>query len=758
MMRTVLLALGFFMIVAQVLLMRQLAVVFHGTEIYLAATLASWLLLTGVGSLTAGWFADRAKKPGRVFAMAFCGAGVLLPATMLAARVGPQLFLRVPGQVVPYWQMALMTLALLAPLCLLLGFLFTLACRMIAGPSQVGPLPISRAYLTEAFGTVIGGLLLTFLLLNLLSPLQIACGAGLLAATVSLIVWVGIREETGAWGVWLVPVWLGLLVLTMPPLSPALDFLSVKLMIPPGYSLRESESSRYGQIDVAQAQRGRQCVFYSDGMPVGTNEDAALAEEVAHFPLLTHPKPRQVLVVGGGPSGVVTRVLDHPTVEHVDYVELDPALVSCALRYAATRDRQALQSEKVTIHGDVDGRRFIKEVRRQYDVIIVNQPDPMTAYINRFYTLEFFREVRACLTPDGIFAIGVSTSPGYMTRELRVLTASIFETVGQVFPGIAIIATDLRNYILASPNPEATALPSQVLAQRMADRGIKPVWLNAPTLTYLASEQRRADVFAAIQPELSKVALNSDLRPITYYYALLFRNRLFAPGEEEPFIEGFNLIHVIAGAVMLVAILVAAGMFTSSPRRVSVPALLFVAGLAGIVLEMVLVFVFQSFYGYAYYYLGAIFAGFMLGLALGAMGGADLVRTGRAGGGWLCGAVAGLAVYAIVLPSFFGWMSSSGLGDDGIVAQVVFPALTAVAGGLLGLIFPLSVEVYGVSAGEIGKRAGILYGADLLGSCVGALAVGALFVPVLGLRETCYAVAILLLAGALQFIISEPGD
>ncbi len=52
-------------------------------------------------------------------------------------------------------------------------------------------------------------------------------------------------------------------------------------------------------------------------------------KEVAHFPLLAHPDPREVLLIGGGVAGDVRETLKHP-VSSVTYVELDPLLIEAA--------------------------------------------------------------------------------------------------------------------------------------------------------------------------------------------------------------------------------------------------------------------------------------------------------------------------------------------------------------------------------------------------------------------------------------------
>ena len=99
----------------------------------------------------------------------------------------------------------------------------------------------------------------------------------------------------------------------------------------------------------------------------------------------------------------------------------------------------------------------------------------------------------------------------------------------------------------------------------------------------------------------------------------------------------------------------------------------------------------------------------------------------------MIGVLAGVAVYSGVLPLI--------LRLPTLVPAFVFPLLALVAGALTGAAFPLAVAL------RAGRAAGLLYGADLAGGCLGALLGAALFVPVLGIPQTCAAIALAALAG-----------
>ena len=125
------------------------------------------------------------------------------------------------------------------------------------------------------------------------------------------------------------PFILLLALLLVPLAATALRDLSLKQLWQ-GYNLVESRDSIYGNIAVTA--RGTQFSFFENGLLLATTEDYLVAEETAHYPLLQHPQPKRVLLIGGGINGTVREILNHP-VERVDYVELDPAIIDTARRY-----------------------------------------------------------------------------------------------------------------------------------------------------------------------------------------------------------------------------------------------------------------------------------------------------------------------------------------------------------------------------------------------------------------------------------------
>jgi len=105
--------------------------------------------------------------------------------------------------------------------------------------------------------------------------------------------------------------------------------------------------------------------------------------------------------MGGGLNGSLELLLAHPEAE-IDYVELDPEIIGLTRHYLP-RATVVLTDPRLTTYIE-DGRHFIRRTDHRYQVIISNLPEPSSAQINRFYTVEFFALVKEKLLPGGVFS------------------------------------------------------------------------------------------------------------------------------------------------------------------------------------------------------------------------------------------------------------------------------------------------------------------------------------------------------------------
>jgi spermidine synthase len=149
---------------------------------------------------------------------------------------------------------------------------------------------------------------------------------------------------------------LAFLPLAFLPLAPSLHRTTLRWQ---WSDLAFAADSPYGRI-VIQA-RDSQRVFYENGLLVFETQGTD-PEEVVHPPLLAHPAPRDVLLIGGAAAGNLREALRHP-VAHVTVVESDPLLLRAARLHLPPDEAAVLDDPRVTVVL-TDGRRFVQTARQ----------------------------------------------------------------------------------------------------------------------------------------------------------------------------------------------------------------------------------------------------------------------------------------------------------------------------------------------------------------------------------------------------------
>ena len=205
----------------------------------------------------------------------------------------------------------------------------------------------------------------------------------------------------------------------------------------------------------------------------------------------------------------------HPSLERVDYVELDPMIFDIAAQYFPAAWEKIRRDSRVQVHA-MDGRRFLKTTSDSFDVIIVNLPDPHTAQLNRFYTEEFYREAAAKLRPGGIVSFQVTSSENYISQELADFLRCLQRTLRQVFPEVTAIPGETVHFFAAAKPGTLTTDPQELL-RRLRARRLHTQYVREYFLPFRMSPDRMQDLQLQIEP-LPSTPVNRDFAPVAYYF------------------------------------------------------------------------------------------------------------------------------------------------------------------------------------------------------------------------------------------------
>ncbi len=725
--------LGFSSLVAQIVLFREMMVSFYGNELSLGVVLSVWLLWVGAGSALGNRIAGKKTySPGRL-SLWYLLISVASPVTVVLMRFSKQILGTAPAEIVGFIPMFLFAFGAMSVLCLCLGITFVLNSRSWAFDEN-RIFSVNRVYLWESLGAGLGGFLVTFALIPHFSNLQIVVLLFYLNLLFCALLVSGTLKRWARALVWSTVV---LMIIGFPAsgLDESLDRLSAGWMWK-GLSLVHSEDTRYGNISVTKQHE--QVTFYQNGLMLFSHPDAFSAEEAVHFALLQHPHPRSLLLIGGGMGGALSEALKHDGLT-IDYVEIDPELIRTGERFLPEEEVGALRDPRVRIHF-VDGKLFVREKAgdldaKPYDVIILNLPDPYTAQLNRFFTLEFFRMIRLVLKEEGVFSFRVSSAENYISRELGLYLSSIHQTLESSFEEVKVLPGS-NNIFLASKTKDILFDDWRTLVARLGERGISTRFVNENFLPERLSPLRVTFLKDALLAKTSRI--NYDLNPICYFYNSILWSKQFK-SLEKPVLLFLSRVQAkwLIGAIglLIFALFLLVVSFGSRSSNLALGAI-FVAGFTSIFLEIIVVLSFQIFYGYVYSMIGLIFTLFMLGLAFGAFIVQRRARERKISFRVLVW-VQLLQVVLIISFLIMTWALSETSPSE-LVVMIILLLLITASGLLGGVEFALANHLFLKRRTTL--KAGTGYAVDLFGASFSSLLASAILVPILGIPTTLVAV------------------
>ena len=172
-------------------------------------------------------------------------------------------------------------------------------------------------------------------------------------------------------------------------------------------------------------------ILVLDGKTQSSEMDEFVYHEALVQPsLVSHKSPENILIAGGGEGATAREVLRHSSVKNLTMIDLDFELVELCKEYLPLHHQGAFGDPRIKVICQ-DVMEFLENSHEQYDVIIVDLPDPLEggpAYL--CYTTEFYKLVESRLSAEGIMV--TQAGPTGPNNHKEVFTA-IHNTMDSVF-------------------------------------------------------------------------------------------------------------------------------------------------------------------------------------------------------------------------------------------------------------------------------------------------------------------------------------
>jgi spermidine synthase len=223
--------------------------------------------------------------------------------------------------------------------------------------------------------------------------------------------------------------------------------------------------------------KGSVQTFIVNGRPEASTAlmDVALQRALGHVPMLLHPNPRRVFVLGTGTGMTLGSTSIHPEVERLVLGEIEEGMLGVARTFARWNS-DVLKNPKLKVVLN-DGRNFLATTREQFDVISADPIHPWSGGAGYLYTREYFRSVADRLAPGGI---ACQWLPLYELTVRDIQT--VVRTFAASFEHVLVWLTYYDAVLVGSNTP--IVVDEAALARRMAVPAIRedlaPVQMGTP--------------------------------------------------------------------------------------------------------------------------------------------------------------------------------------------------------------------------------------------------------------------------------------
>lgn len=232
--------------------------------------------------------------------------------------------------------------------------------------------------------------------------------------------------------------------------------------------------TKFQSVEVIRSGSFGKCLILDDKIQSSDVDEFIYHEALVQPPMIAHPGPEAVFIAGGGEGATLREVLFHSTVKRAVMVDIDAEVVALCRELLPEYSRGSFEDSRTELC-HVDARDYLNRSREQFDIIIIDLPDPLEegpAYL--LYTQEFYRLARQRLTPNGIVCVQAGSAS--WTELLNL--AAVNTTLRSIFPIVRPYWTDMPSFggpwgfCLASASPDPIQFSPAEVDTRISERGL----------------------------------------------------------------------------------------------------------------------------------------------------------------------------------------------------------------------------------------------------------------------------------------------
>jgi spermidine synthase len=233
--------------------------------------------------------------------------------------------------------------------------------------------------------------------------------------------------------------------------------------------------SKYQTIIIADTEDYDRALILDDYIQSSYQDEHFYHESLVHPAMVTHPAPRDVLILGGGEGATLREVLKHKTVQRAVMVDIDGDVVELSRRYLPEMHQGSFDDPRARVVIE-DGFVYVENALKtgdKYDVVIMDLTDPYTDLAKQLYAPEFFQKIRQILKDDGVVVTQAGNSFFFPDAYDMVLNG--VKSVVPIFTEYEVWVPSFGyavNFVIGSLRYDPAALTADEVDKRLKERGV----------------------------------------------------------------------------------------------------------------------------------------------------------------------------------------------------------------------------------------------------------------------------------------------
>ncbi len=302
----------------------------------------------------------------------------------------------------------------------LAGSVLPLVCQLSISPDDKSGRAVSFVYVSNIIGSALGSLLIGFVWMQHFGLRQISMQLGLAAILAGSAVLFLCKEQlkrSPGWRVGLLAAGLVALAGAYPLYQLLFERLIFGDRKEASVAFAHTVENRNGVIGVTQDGAVFGGGVYDGHFNIDPKADINLVVR-AYALSAFHAAPKHLLMIGLASGSWGQVFANHPQLESLDVVEINPGYLQLIPLYAPVRS--LLKNPKTHIYID-DGRRWLlAHPDAKYDAIIANTTFHWRDHSSGLLSVEFLQLIRAHLKPGGIYYFNTTESDETMATAVHV--------------------------------------------------------------------------------------------------------------------------------------------------------------------------------------------------------------------------------------------------------------------------------------------------------------------------------------------------